>query len=100
MFLEEFHNDVILITNKFMAATLLVANHRPIKAYEDSSENKFFCIFTPTHEIQDDIKRFYDESLVVSAKLLGEELLDLDEYLGSYECYVHDKLNNFYGKSK
>lgn len=97
MFGEPFHQDVILVRDTVLAAALCAKGHSALMLYQDISAN-FYCAYAITHRLRKDIRLYYGNSLDVDARKLNEELKDIDDYLGDYECWVHAKLRDFDAK--
>jgi methylaspartate ammonia-lyase len=83
----KFHQDIILVTDKILAATLCALSHEIHNIFEyrgGKGHNSFYALFKITKRLREDLKRYYRPGLAVNVKMVGEQLDEIEMALADY----------------
>lgn len=85
--------DVILVTDKVLAASLAAMSYIAIAAFEDSN-GKFYCLYRISKQLRNDLREYVAPGLAINVRMVRDELADLEEALYSNRFAVADKMHS------
>lgn len=87
------HQDVVLVTDKALAAVLFMLEHRAIAMYQNEGDKKFCCVFKITKRLREDVRHYYGPGHAFNIKMFQDEIEGIDLELELYRHRVADAVN-------